>query len=99
MSRQSSSRPPAPNVENIVRDGAGADETAVTPTEVGGESQPGGNGRTWQPELVAIGGQHQPAQRRSPWPTRRRVGAVEYTLLALIALGVAITIVMAIVNP
>jgi hypothetical protein len=30
---------------------------------------------------------------------RGRLGAVDYTLLALIALGVAITIVIAIVNP
>jgi hypothetical protein len=30
---------------------------------------------------------------------RRRVGAMEYVLLALIALGVAITIAMAIIDP
>jgi hypothetical protein len=30
---------------------------------------------------------------------RRRLGPVEYTLLTLIALGVAVTVVMAIVNP
>jgi hypothetical protein len=32
-------------------------------------------------------------------PKGRRLGAFEYTLLALIALGIAITVVMAILNP
>lgn len=37
-----------------------------------------------------------PSQDR---PTRRRLGRMEYMLLALIALGVAITIAMAIIDP
>lgn len=97
MSTQPSSHPPARNVDHIARDGAG--ETAPTPAEVGGEAHAGRNGRARPPELVAIGGQHKLARRRFTWPARRRLGAVEYALLALIALGVAITIVMAIVTP
>jgi hypothetical protein len=38
-------------------------------------------------------------RRRFPSPTARRLGPVECALLALIALSVAITVVMAIVNP
>jgi hypothetical protein len=38
-------------------------------------------------------------RRRFDRPTARRLGPVECMLLALIALGVAITVVMAIVNP
>jgi hypothetical protein len=37
--------------------------------------------------------------RRGWWRKPRRLGALEYTLLALIALCVAITIVMAVLNP
>ncbi len=37
--------------------------------------------------------------RSSVERTRRRLGPLEYTLLALIALGIAITIVMAIIDP
>jgi hypothetical protein len=37
--------------------------------------------------------------RAAAVPTRRRLGPLEYTLLALIALGIGITITMAIINP
>ncbi len=37
--------------------------------------------------------------RSSAELTRRRLGPLEYTLLALIALGIGITIAMAILNP
>ena len=38
-----------------------------------------------------------PDRRRGRQP--RRLGPLEYTLVALIALGIAVTIVMALVNP
>ncbi|MGH2867424.1 MAG: hypothetical protein ACRDNK_07635 [Solirubrobacteraceae bacterium] len=49
-------------------------------------------------------GRHQdrrwPRRHSSADPTAgRRLGLLEYTLLALIALGIAITIAMAIINP
>jgi hypothetical protein len=39
------------------------------------------------------------ARPSSGRPTRRRLGPLEYMLLALIALGVAITIAMAVIDP
>jgi hypothetical protein len=38
-------------------------------------------------------------RRASEAPKSWRLGRLEYTLLVLIALGIAITVVMAIVNP
>lgn len=38
-------------------------------------------------------------RRRFPSPTAKSLGPVEYTLFALIVLGVAVTLAMAIVNP
>jgi hypothetical protein len=44
-------------------------------------------------------GHHDRRRRRHISPTIRRLGPVECTLVVVIALGVAITTVMAIVNP
>jgi hypothetical protein len=55
--------------------------------------------RTSPAELVASKGPPEPKRRRFASRARRRLGPMEYTLLALIILGVAITIAMAIVNP
>lgn len=49
--------------------------------------------------LAASKGQDERTRPTFASPRRRGLGAVEYALLTLIALGVAITIVMAIVNP
>lgn len=45
--------------------------------------------------------EHPPRRRYFPKLPRlaRRLGALEYTLIALIVLGVAVTIVMAVLNP
>lgn len=43
--------------------------------------------------------QRERTPRRSTATTVRRLGLLEYTLLAVIVLGIAVTIVMAIVNP
>jgi hypothetical protein len=99
MSTESNSRPPALATGRLVRGGPSPGETADSAAEVGHHSQPTGDGRTSQAEPVAVKRQHEPRWRRFASPARRRVGSVEYALLALIALGVAITVVMAIVNP
>lgn len=39
------------------------------------------------------------AEERRRATSRRRLGSVEYVLLALVALGVAITITMAVIDP
>jgi hypothetical protein len=49
--------------------------------------------------VVAVSERDERRRRRFSSPTARRLGSFEYTLLALIASGVAITAVMAIVNP
>ena len=99
MSRESSDRPPALTVDHVAREEASPVETAATPAGVVDESKAGGEGRRPLAELAAIDGQHHRMRRRFASPPRQRLGAVEHALLALIALGVAITIVMAIVNP
>jgi hypothetical protein len=48
---------------------------------------------------VPIRDSDEPERPRFRPPTAGRLGPFECTLLALIALGVAITVVMAIVNP
>jgi hypothetical protein len=54
-------------------------------------------GETMPPETPRVS---RPRRRRASEPPKsRRLGPLEYTLLVLIALGIAITVVMAIVNP
>jgi hypothetical protein len=52
-----------------------------------------------QVELVAVKRERDPHRCRFVSPTGRRLGPVDYALLALIVLGVAVTIFMAIANP
>jgi hypothetical protein len=99
MSTDPSSRPPHLAVGHIVRGDPGTGETAATPIEAGHQSEAADEDRTPRAEAAAINDQHERKRRRLTSPTTRRLGPGDYTLLALIALGVAITAVMAIVSP
>jgi starvation-inducible DNA-binding protein len=58
-----------------------------------------GDGRAPRDDIVATRERHRRKRRRFVAATTRALGLVEYALLTLIAVGVAITAVMAIVDP
>jgi hypothetical protein len=78
------------------RDDPRPGETAAEPRD---PSQATGDGRTSRAELVAFKDPTDRKRRLIRSSARRQLGPMEYTLLALIVLGVATTIAMAIVNP
>jgi hypothetical protein len=71
-------------------------ETAAEPRH---PSQATGDDRTSQAGRVALKDPPERKRRLFTSSTRRQLGPMEYTLLALIVLGVAITTALAIVNP
>jgi hypothetical protein len=98
MSPDTSTRPPYEAAGDTAGDAA-TRETAPRHADVGHRSQAPAGARKIRAEVVAVSERHERGRRRFSSPTARRLGSVEYTLLALIAFGVAITAVMAIVNP
>jgi len=99
MSRDPSRHPRDPAVGHTAHEHPSAGGSPASLADVGHQSQAAGEGRTPRGEVVAINEQHERERRRFTSPGTRGLGPVEYMLLALIALGVAITLVMAIVNP
>lgn len=96
MSPDPSSRPPDLAIGRLARGNPGTSGTAATPAHVEHGSRAAGENRTPPAEAVE---QHDCKRRRSTSPRPRRLGPIDYTLLALIVLGVAITVAMAIVDP
>jgi hypothetical protein len=86
-------------VDRIHREDVSSGDLATAPAEEGHRSQAAGDGGTPRAGLATIKEHVEPMRRSFPRPTPRRLGSVECMLLALIALGVAITAVMTIVNP
>jgi hypothetical protein len=86
-------------VGRMARRDARSGDTAAAPAEDRHPWHAGNDAGAPQAEVVMIKEHDEGRQRRGARPTARRLGAVECMLLALIALGVAITGVMAIVNP
>jgi hypothetical protein len=99
MSPDPSSRPPVLAIGHLARGNPGTSGTAATPAHVEHGSRAAGENRTPPVEAAAIKEQHDCKRRRSTSPPPRRLGPIDYTLLALIVLGVAITVAMAIVDP
>jgi hypothetical protein len=95
MSAESSRRHRARHVDHIAR---GDTSRAGTGADVDYHSRAAGGAPSARAESGATRGRYV-HRRRALASSSRRLGAVEYALLALIALGVAITIAMAIVNP
>lgn len=98
MSPDANNRPPDLAIDHLARGNPGTSGKATTPAELEHGSRAAGEGRAPRAEAIAIKKQHD-CKRRCTSPPRRRLGPIDYTLLALIVLGVAITLAMAIVDP
>lgn len=83
----------------LARGDAETGETAAAPSEMKEQSQRGSESRAPRTGAATVEKRDERRRRRSTWPTTGRLGLMDYTLLALVALGVAITVAMAIVNP
>ena len=83
----------------LARGDADTGETAAAPSHMKERSQPASRNLAPRTGAATVEERHERRRRRSTSPTTRRLGLIDCTLLALIALGVAITVAMAIVNP
>ena len=82
-----------------VRGDAAPGETAAGPGEMKQQSQARRENRARGTGASRIENWGERTRRRATSPTTGRLGLIDYTLLALIALSVAITVAMAIVRP
>lgn len=74
-------------------------EMSSRSTAIRRRSQAADGVRLRHAEMVGTKERAERKRHRFLSPSVRRLGLVEYTLIALIALGVAITVAMAILNP
>lgn len=82
----------------LVRGNPATGETAA-PGKRTEQSRRKSENRAPRPGAVRIETCDERTRRRSTSPTTGRLGLFDYTLLAVIALSIAITVAMAIVNP
>ena len=83
----------------LARGDAVTSASAAAPCQMKDQSQAGSEGRALRTGAATVEKRAERARRRSTSPTTPRLGLIDCTLLALIALGVAITVAMAVVDP